>query len=82
MATKLTLRLDEKLIESAKAYARRQGKSVSQLVAEFFERLGRQDDEPRNDDELTPKVRRLLGIIRESRDDENEYKRYIEDKHE
>ncbi len=38
MQTKLTLRLDEALIQRAKAEARRTGKSVSQLVAEYFGR--------------------------------------------
>jgi Family of unknown function (DUF6364) len=36
MHTKLTLRLDQHLIETAKAYAQHTGKSVSQLVADYF----------------------------------------------
>ena len=36
MNTKLTLRLDENLIKSAKNYASSSGKSVSQLVADYF----------------------------------------------
>ena len=39
MQTKLTLRLEQRLIRRAKAYARRTGKSVSELVADFFGRL-------------------------------------------
>lgn len=39
MQTKLTLRLDHELIERAKAYARRTGKSVSEVVADFFIQL-------------------------------------------
>jgi hypothetical protein len=43
MQTKLTLRLHERLIRRAKAYARRRGKSLSQIVSDFFVGL----DEPR-----------------------------------
>ena len=36
MATKLTLRIYERLIKQAKAYAKQSGKSVSKLVADLF----------------------------------------------
>jgi hypothetical protein len=36
MNTKLTLRIDTRLIQLAKEEAKRQGKTVSQLVREFF----------------------------------------------
>lgn len=39
MQTKLTLRLDETLINAAKAYAHAQGRSVSVLVADYFANL-------------------------------------------
>lgn len=39
MQTKLTLRLDAALIRQAKAYAERDGRSVSELVASYFSRL-------------------------------------------
>lgn len=39
MSTKLTLRLDESLINGAKKYAAREGRSVSELVAAYFKRL-------------------------------------------
>ena len=37
--TKLTLRLDASLIDRAKDYASDQDRSVSQLVADYFQRL-------------------------------------------
>ena len=40
--TKLTLRLDSGLIESAKAFAQEHQRSLSQLVADYFARLGAQ----------------------------------------
>ena len=39
MNTKLTLRMDEKLIAEAKAYAAKEGRSVSDLVSAYFVRL-------------------------------------------
>ena len=38
-STKLTLRLDSGLIESAKAFAHEHQRSLSQLVADYFARL-------------------------------------------
>jgi uncharacterized protein GlcG (DUF336 family) len=46
MSTKLTLRLDEQLIASAKNYARAQGCSVSVLVADYFAQLSGQSQRP------------------------------------
>ena len=40
--TKLTLRLDSGLIESAKAFAHEHQRSLSQLEADYFARLGAQ----------------------------------------
>ena len=40
MNTKLTLRLEASLVQQAKAEAKPRGKSVSQMVAEYFDSLG------------------------------------------
>jgi hypothetical protein len=39
MQTKLTLRLDDELINREKSYAKKSGKSVSQIVAAYFSLL-------------------------------------------
>lgn len=39
MNTKLTLRIDDALIETAKSEASRRGKSVSRMAGEFFDFL-------------------------------------------
>ena len=36
MQTRLTLQMDDKLVALAKAHAKKRGKSVSQLVADYF----------------------------------------------
>jgi hypothetical protein len=79
MQTKLTLRLDDDLVRKVKAYARRSGKSVSSLVADFFALLGPRND--RDGKELTPAVRSLLGALGDSRLSERSYRRHLEDKH-
>ena len=83
MQTKLTLRLEDTLIEQAKAYAGKNGKSVSQLVADYFALLpgGAEAKEKREERPLTPIVQSLYGLLRGSSLDEADYKRYLEEKH-
>ena len=79
MNTKLTLRLDDRLIRSAKRYSRRTGKSVSQLVADFFHLI--EVEEEVEGTELTPRVRALLGSLRGGRATEEDYRRHLEEKY-
>lgn len=77
MQTKLTLRLDENLIASAKRYGEAQGKSVSQLVAEFFQML--EYKEPRA--ALPPLVASLKGAAAGVALNEQDYRQHLETKH-
>jgi hypothetical protein len=79
MNTKLTLRLDDSLIENAKAEAAKRGKSVSQMVADFFDLLSKQPEI--EDKELPPITRSLYGIIELSQIDEEDYKKHLEEKY-
>jgi len=45
MNTKLTLKLDEEVIEKAKAYAERRGLSLSRMVESYFSGLTQQEDQ-------------------------------------
>ena len=86
LQTKLTLRLDGALVRRAKAYARRSGKSVSAMVADFFALLGPDTDSRRGrgqekEAELTPTVRSLLGVLPPKSVSEDQYRRYLERKH-
>jgi hypothetical protein len=78
MATKLTLRMDERLILRAKTYARRSGKSVSQLVADFFVSLGSGGKRPYK---VTPKVESLRGVLRGSDVGKEDYRAHLEEKY-
>lgn len=80
MHAKLTLRLDETLIAEAKEYSRRAGKPLSQLVAEFFSSLGPRPGTKENLD-LPPRVRELYGCLAGANVDEEDYRRYLEEKY-
>ena len=79
MKTKLTLRMDEKVINRSKAYARKSGKSVSQLVKDFFVLLGSKEETRAPD--ITPKVKSLRGVFRGSDFSIDNYRRHLEDKY-
>jgi hypothetical protein len=79
MQTKLTLRVDEELVRRAKEHARRSGKSVSRIVADFLALLEQPTE--RQVVELTPTVRSLLGALKGSPVGEEDYRRYLEEKH-
>ena len=78
--TKLTLRLDERTVRRAKAYAKRRGKSVSRLVADYFEAL-HATDAARAEEELPPLTASLLGILEGAGVDEGDYLDHLEEKH-
>jgi replicative DNA helicase len=79
MQTKLTLRLEDQLIEQAKSYAAQAGKSVSQIVADYFKLLTSEKAKARTPS--TPITQSLRGLLRESNLDEKDYKKYLEGKH-
>jgi len=79
MQTKLTLRLENDLILQAKAFAKASGKSVSQIVADYFSLLV--DENVGGDIQLTPIVHSLKGALRDAKIDIEDYHDYLEDKH-
>lgn len=81
MQTKLTLRLDKKLIAIAKAYSERSGKSVSQLVADYFALINEKQATNDNDHELMPITRSLKGSLSGKKVNEKDYHKYLEDKY-
>lgn len=86
MQTKLTLRLDDEVIRSAKAYARARGKSISQIVADYLRMLpAAGSDEREQPAHLAPIVSSLRGVLRRPdasvEVDESDYRRHLEDKY-
>ena len=79
MNTKLTLRLDEHLIESAKEYSAQTGKSVSKIVSDLFVII--KNEKLQKSSSITPTVDSLKGILKESKIAEDDYKSHLEDKY-
>ncbi len=80
MQTKLTLRLDDELVRRAKKHAKKRGKSVSQLVADYFAILDEPIGEER-EEEMTPLVRSLAGVLEGYDVSEKDYYEYLGRKH-
>jgi len=62
MDSKLTLNVDKDLARKAKDYARSRGRSLSDLVESYFKILTNKTID--NEDELTTKVKTLMGSIK------------------
>ena len=63
MNTKLTLTIEKEIIEIAKQYAKEKGQSLSEMVENYFKLVTweRRKIKPK---ELSPRIRRLRGIIK------------------
>lgn len=79
MNTKLTLRMDDRLIEKAKRYAERSGKSVSRIVADYFAAIESDTNHPGT--VVSARVRSLRGAFKGSTATEDDYRRYLEEKY-
>ncbi len=77
MQTKLTLRLEDSLIEQAKSFAKQHDKSLSQVVSDYFKILTQQS----KDLETPPITQSLIGVIESHQVDEDHYKRHLEEKY-
>ena len=77
MQTKLTLRLEDSLIQQAKYYAKQHDKSLSQVVADYFKILIQQSQQPVS----SPITQSLIGVLDASKIDEKDYKQHLEEKY-
>ena len=68
MNTKLTLSLEKEVIEKAKIYAKGTGRSLSEMVENYFRNLvSRSQNDTKIEDEygdIDPKLKKLIGIIK------------------
>lgn len=77
MQTKLTLRLESELIEQAKVHAKQQGKSLSQVVADYFLIFTEKSKRTK----IAPITESLIGVIKNNNLDESDYKKHLEEKY-
>jgi len=80
MQTKLTLRMEDRLINLAKSVAEKKGKSLSKMVADYFNALINKEI-AEDIIELPPNVKSLYGALANSDIDESDYKKYLEGKY-
>lgn len=77
METKLTLRIKTKTIERGKAFAKKRNTSLSKMVENYLDKITQG-----NDDEITPLVKSISGILQgESADHKKGYADYLEKKY-
>ena len=76
MQTKLTLRLDEDLINKTKHLAAQRGKSLSKLVSDYFIYLVSKENE-KEEMALPPTIKSLYGSLKDTNVDVTDYKNHI-----
>jgi hypothetical protein len=79
METKLTLKLDQAVIQSVKKYAEHNNRSLSKLVEDFFRNLIAEDKPQKR---FSPLVEELSGVISEKDLENLDYVTYLEKKYE
>ncbi len=79
MQTKLTIRLEQELIAQAKIYAKQSGKSLSQLIADYFVQLQAQPTPSETAKTLPPITAQLCGVLQQAdiADDRQDYRDYL-----
>jgi hypothetical protein len=82
METKLTLRLNDKVIERAKIYARSHKISLSKMIESYLDTITKQKEDTEKIP-ITPLVESLSGVIDlpPDYDYKNEYRNYLEEKY-
>jgi hypothetical protein len=70
--------MDETTVRKAKMEARRRGKSVSRMVADFIESIGSRPDSEKF---LPPTTASLVGILKGQEISEDDYKAHLREKY-
>ena len=64
MNTKLTLSLEKEVIEQAKIYAKGTGRSLSEMVENYFKSLVEKSKKTQiEEDEIDPRLKKITGIV-------------------
>lgn len=64
MNTKLTLTLEKEIIEEAKKYASKKGRSLSEMVENYFKYITESKTHSATTEELSPRVQKLRGVLK------------------
>ena len=80
MTTKLTLTVDDTVINQAKKYAKLKGRSLSDVVETYLKTLSANLEE---EDDINPRIKSMMGVISlpEDFDYKKELRKAIAQKH-
>lgn len=74
MDTKLTLKLEQKIIEKAKDYAKNNNISLSKLIENYLQSLTKKTDET---EKISPLVKSLSGVIDIPKNHKEDYSDFL-----
>ena len=79
MTTKLTLTVEKSVIERAKSYAKKTGRSLSELIEGYLDAITQENTE----DRLSPKLGKIVGAVNlpDDFDEDAELRSALERKH-
>jgi hypothetical protein len=80
MNTKLTLSVEKSIIDSAKIYAKKTGKSLSEIIQNYLQKLTIDEE---IDNNLSTKLSKIVGSVELPKDfdEKEELRKYMENKH-
>ncbi len=80
MNTKLTLSVEKSIIDSAKIYAKKTGKSLSEIIQNYLQKLTLDEE---IDNNLSSKLSKIVGSVELPKDfdEKEELRKYMENKH-
>lgn len=79
MTTKLTLTVEKSTIEKAKFYAKQTGRSLSEIIETYLEKI----TQDKVEGDVSSKMNKILGSVKlpSDFDEEKELRTYFENKH-
>lgn len=80
MSTKLTLTVEKDIIERAKIYAKKTGRSLSELIESYLSNIIKENSSLQ---EISPKLKKIVGAVNLpiDFDEDIELRSYYEKKH-
>lgn len=83
MNTKLTLSLEKEVIEQAKIYAKGTGRSLSEMVENYFKNLISNSNNKKTDNEIEDRLKKITGIVTlpPDFDEKKAIQEYLEEKY-
>lgn len=74
MTTKLTITIDDSVVDTAKKYAKAQGKSLSAIIENYLKSISTKEKKAKK---ISPKILKLIGSV--SLPEDFDYKKELSD---